>query len=683
VSIDEVLNHPYLIGGIVAVIILIFFWKAFLWLFGIIIVPDDSIGAVTKKFVIFGSKRNLPDGQIVALEGEAGYQAETLSPGLHMGLWPWQYTIDLIKFTVIPQGKIGVVQAADGKPLPRGRIIARDVDCDYFQDARAFLKGAGERGPQMKVIPPGTFRINPLLFNVNLADTTEIPQGKIGVVEAHDGVPLPVGRIIAHGIDCDSYQDAKAFYEKGGERGPQAKVIPPGNYRINPVLFGVRLEAVAEVPDNKIGIVTTKEGAPLPNGEIAGGEIVGHNLFQNPDAFIAAGGTKGLQEQVLMAGRYFLNPQFASLEIVDMTLVPIANVGVVIAYIGKEGKDVTGDSFKHGNLVTKGEKGVWVDPLDPGKYPINPYTHKVVNVPTANVVLNWATGKTEAHRLDANLSTITVRSADGFKFNLDVSQIIHIPRNDAPKVIARFGDMSALVTQVLEPTIGNYFRNAAQGSDIIEFLKNRTARQAEAREAISMALKEYNVGAVDTLIGDIVPPDELMRTLTDRKIAEQERVTYETQRQAQGVRQELQQATALADTQARVVDAERKVQIAGYEANAAVKTAEGAARSKTINAEADAGVLRLIGDAEGSKIKAVGSAEAEVIRLKVAVMDPSNYAFVQVSEAFAKGNVKIVPDVVAGGGEGMGGLIGAMLGNMLKDRHDAKGKAEEKAGTAM
>ncbi len=63
---------------------------------------------------------------------------------------------------------------------------------------------------------------------------------------------------------------------------------------------------------------------------------------------------------------------------------------------------------------------MWVDPLDPGKYPINPYTHKVSNVPTANVVLNWATGKSEAHRLDANLSTITVRSADGLKFNLDI-----------------------------------------------------------------------------------------------------------------------------------------------------------------------------------------------------------------------------------------------------------------------
>ncbi len=679
---EFVLGNLGLIGGIALAIVILLFWKAFLWLFGVIIVPDDSLGTVTKKFVIFGANSKLPDGQIVALEGEAGYQADSLSPGLHMGLWPWQYTIDLYKFTVIPQGNIGVVQACDGKPLPSGRVIARDVDCNFFQDARAFLQSGGERGPQMKVVPPGTYRINPLLFTVQLFDATEIPQGKLGVVEAHDGRPLPIGRVIAGGIDCDSYQDAKAFFDGGGERGPQVKIIPPGNYRINPILFDVRLNDVLDIPENKIGVVTVKEGAPLPTGEIAGGEIPEHNMFQDPDKFIANGGYKGLQEQVLLAGRYFLNPRFATVEIVEMSTVPIANVGVVIAFVGKEGKDVTGDSFKHGNLVSRGEKGVWVDPLDPGKYPINPNTHKVVNVPTANVVLNWATGKSEAHKLDANLSTITVRSADGFKFNLDVAQIIHIPRNDAPKVIARFGDLSALVTQVLEPTIGNYFRNAAQGSDIIDFLKNRSARQEEARNSISAALNEYNVGAVDTLIGDIVPPDELMRTLTDRKIAEQERVTYETQRQAQSVRQDLQQATALADTQARVVDAERKVTIAQFEASAAVKFAEGNAKSKTINAEADATVLRTVGEAEGAKILAVGGAEAKVIEQKVSSMEAGNYAVVQVAEALAKGGIKIVPDIVAGGStDGLGGgLTTVLLGNLI--HQDYAKRLSGKSGAA-
>jgi uncharacterized membrane protein YqiK len=174
----------------------------------------------------------------------------------------------------------------------------------------------------------------------------------------------------------------------GGERGPQVSIIPNGQYRINPRLFSVKAVEVVDVPDNMVGVVTTKEGASLSTGEIAGKEVSGHNLYQNGQAFLDAGGFKGLQEQVILAGRYFINPMFATVEIVEMTKVPIANAGVVIAYVGEEGKDVTGDSFKHGNLVKKGQKGVWVEPLDPGKYPINPYTHKVECVPTANVVRN-------------------------------------------------------------------------------------------------------------------------------------------------------------------------------------------------------------------------------------------------------------------------------------------------------
>ncbi|MEN3113534.1 SPFH domain-containing protein [Uliginosibacterium paludis] len=662
------LEHINAVIAVAVILILLIGYKWVLWLFGVIIVPDDSLGVVTKKFVLFGARKSLPDGRIIALDGEAGYQADTLPPGLHIALWPWQYTVDLVKFFTVPPDKIGVVEACDGEPLPSGRIIAQQIACDSYQDARAFLQSGGMRGPQMAVVPPGTYRINPLLFTVTLDGALTIPPGKVGVVEALDGKQLPSGRIIARQVECNSFQDGHAFLEGGGERGPQMGVITPGTYRINPRLFEVQLAEVLDIPQNKVGIVTTKEGEPLAAGEIAGPAVEGHNMFQNPQAFVTNGGRKGLQEQVLLAGRYFINPRFATVEVVDMVEVPIAHVGVVIAFVGKEGRDVTGESFRHGNLVSRGEKGVWVEPLDPGKYPINPYTHKVTNVPTANVVLNWATGKTEAHNLDANLSTISVRSADGFKFNLDVSQIIHIPRNDAPKVIARFGSMSALVTQVLEPTIGNYFRNAAQSSDVIDFLKHRSNRQDEARQSIATALKEYNVGAVDTLIGDIVPPEDLMKTLTDRKIAEQERVTYDTQRQAQDVKQQLEQATALAATQARVVDAERQVTIAEFNARATVKSAEGSASAKKINAEADANVLRTVGEAEAAKTQAVGGAEAEVIKLKIASMESGNYAMVQVAEALAKAGVKLVPDIVAGGGSGAGGtLVDVLLGNLIRD----------------
>jgi uncharacterized membrane protein YqiK len=584
-----------------AALALILGYKFFIRILGMVIVPNNAVGIVTKKFGLNGRRSNLPDGKIVALEGEAGIQADTLAPGLHCWLWPWQFSVHLVGFTTVAEGQIGIVESRDGVPLSGGRVLAQRVDSDSYQNARAFLTNGGQRGPQISVIPPGTYRINTSLFTV-----AQVP--------------------------------------------------------------------VLEISDNRVGVITTKEGRSLPTGEIAGTRVDGHNSFQNGEAFVLAGGYKGLQEEVLLAGRYFINPQFATVELVNMTEVPIAHAGVVIAYVGEVGRDVTGAAFRHGNLVEKGKKGVWADPLDPGRYAINPRTHRVENVPTANVVLNWATGKTEAHRLDEKLSTITVRSSDGFKFNLDVSQIIHIPRNDAPKVIARFGSMVNLVTQVLEPTIGNYFRNAAQGSDVIEFLKKRAERQADAKDKIGAALADYNVGAVDTLIGDITPPDDLMKTLTDRKIAEQERVTYETQRQAEVVRKELQQARALADTQAKVVDSERSVAIAEFAAQASVKKAEGEAKARTAIAEADANVLKLVGAAEAEKTQLVGLAEAAVIKQKVAATNQENYVSVEIARALAGSGQKLVPDIIAGGGVGGGSgstIVEMLAASMFKSRLDA------------
>jgi uncharacterized membrane protein YqiK len=280
-------------------------------------------------------------------------------------------------------------------------------------------------------------------------------------------------------------------------------------------------------------------------------------------------------------------------------------------------------------------------------------------------------GRVLARTVECN----SFQDARGFTFNLDVSQIIHVPRNDAPKVIARFGTMANLVTQVLEPTIGNYFRNAAQTSDVIEFLKKRSERQAEAKAAIGAALTEYNVNAIDTLIGDITPPEALMKTLTDRKIAEQEHVTYKIQQLAEETRKDLQQAKAMADTQARVVDSERSVTIAKFGAEAAIEDARGQAQSKKINAEADANVIITVGNAEASKTQAVGTAEADVIKLKIDSMESGNYAVVQVMQALAQNKVQLVPQIVAGGGGSQGGtLVDVLLANLLRDNLKAGGK---------
>ena len=51
-----------------------------------------------------------------------------------------------------------MVDAKDGAPLSK-RVFGREVDCDAFQNARGFLLKGGQRGPQIAIIPPGTYRV--------------------------------------------------------------------------------------------------------------------------------------------------------------------------------------------------------------------------------------------------------------------------------------------------------------------------------------------------------------------------------------------------------------------------------------------------------------------------------------------------------------------------------------------
>ena len=129
------------------------------------IIRADQSGLVIKKF-----GASLPSGRIIACNGEAGYQARMLSPGWHFGYWRWRYRIVNVPVSIVEPGEIALVVAADGAAIPSERMLAREVACDNFQDAEAFLRGGGERGRQLGFLTAGTYRINPALFDVVTAD---------------------------------------------------------------------------------------------------------------------------------------------------------------------------------------------------------------------------------------------------------------------------------------------------------------------------------------------------------------------------------------------------------------------------------------------------------------------------------------------------------------------------------
>ena len=351
---------------------------------------------------------------------------------------------------------------------------------------------------------------------------------------------------------------------------------------------------------------------------------------------------------MLLSGSWNLNPWLVQVEPVPLVEVPIGYVGVVVSYVGREHLDVSGDEFTHGDLVERGRKGVWMEPLLPGKHPLNTKVMKVELVPTTNIVLNWAQ-QTEAHHYDARLSSIVVRSKDGFSFSLDVSQIIHIGMRNAPRVISRVGSMQNLVDHVLQPTVGNYFRNSAQEVSVLEFLSARSDRQRHAFEDIKGAIEAYDVECIDTLVGDIAPPAELMKTQTDRKIAEELERTYEVQREAQVARQALERETAVANLQGEVVRSEQMVKVAQQNALAAAEQARGEGNAIELRAQGQAASVRLAGDAEATALRAVGAAKAEAYKLGIAAVGEAGYTAMQIATIVGEHHVKVVPEIAVSG----------------------------------
>ena len=190
-------------------------------------VASDQTGVVVRTL---GDE--LPAGHIVAVSGEKGPQAKVLGPGWHFGYWPWSYEVEKVGTVLVPNGQIGVVTALDGKVLPGGSVFAPAwKSADDMLDATKFLAdGTGYRGPQLTILTPGNYRINPRLFKVEMRPVTLVAAGEVAVVKANAGdIYTGTEKISVNGVDIvpQSY------------RGIWRQPLLPGAYNLHPEAFQV------------------------------------------------------------------------------------------------------------------------------------------------------------------------------------------------------------------------------------------------------------------------------------------------------------------------------------------------------------------------------------------------------------------------------------------------------------
>ncbi len=616
-------------------LVLLVLFAGFVWK-GVVLIRDNHVGILTRKML--GNK--MPEGQIIAHTGEIGIQAQTMMPGLY---WrnPVIWKVEKVTMTDIGPDEIGVVESVDGQPISPGRLLGDEIPCNSYQDAPVFLANGGRKGPQVGILRPGTYRINTKVFSINKHPVISIPKEKVGIAVALDGTPLPPGYIIApKPIEekTDTYpkvlwhrffQDGQAFIDSSGYRGPQLDTLQPGKYYINPLLFKVELYDVAEVPPGYVAVLRSNIGAELEKG----GPIPSETAIP-PDL------AQPVHEEV-------------------ETLLK----------------------------ADRNTRGIWKDPVAPGKYNLNFIAFTPYLVPTSAVTIDWAAssqvrgehivppevrprlerkddsgakvieaGETEKATEFFKFSQLRVTSKDGFQLDVDVRMIIRIRPEHAAFVIARFGSVPNLIEQIVHPLIDSSFRNKAGEKKAIEFVQSRYELQHEALEKAREEFKQYHVEAQNLLIAYIAVDQTLLKTQTDKEIALQQQEQYREQALAQEKRIEVEQKKAQADKQTDVISAKLSIQIAADRADALRRESEGIRDATKAKA-----------DGVAYEQREVGKGTADAYRAQNEVLGPELLALLKVLKEVADGKVKITPDVLVTGGDNQGGgLFNAWLATMLR-----------------
>lgn len=614
------MTYLFIALGIIAGLILI------IWLAGFRIIPNNKIGIVEKWWSLKGSLNE----EIIALNGESGFQPNVLRGGIHF-LTPLMYRVHINSLVTVNQGEIAYVFARDGEPLPGTQTLGRVVlESHNFQNVKGFLQNKGQKGIQRSILREGTYAFNLAQF-----------------------VILTKDKMFSLNLEKGESATIKTMSDKIHERQGFDPIIIKGI-------------------DDLLGVVTVHDGPSLSQDHIVA-PIVGdersdeanyHNNFQDIEKFLSAGGFRGRQYQVLTEGTYFINRMFATIELTPKTFIPVGSVGVVISYTGEHGADTSGDDYRHGELVEKGYRGIWKDPLTPGKYAFNIYAGKIVEVPTTNIILKWISNEGGEHLFDTNLKEVSLITKDAFEPSLPLSVVLHIDYMKAPYVIQRFGDIKMLVDQTLDPMVSAYFKNIGQSKTLIELLQERSNIQEVSSLEMKKKFAHYNIELEEVLIGTPSSSTKdnkieiILDQLRDRQVASEQIETYNQQEKAAVKERELNEALSKAAEQKSLTQSEINIKVQDNEGRAAYQRSLHDAEKVKAMSKAEAEKIRSIAIAEAEREAKIGISKAIAVNEQVKAYGGPKYQVLQdivtkYTTAIEKGQIQIVPNtyVNMGGSE--------------------------------
>ena len=545
--------------GILAAIVL-----GWVWCCCRFYVPAGHMAIVTAK-----TGDPLPPGAILAEDGQKGVRREPLAEGRHF-LNPITHDWRIVPITRIPAGSVGLVTSKNGKELPSGEILAPDHD---------------SKGVWKDVLGPGSYRLNPEGYTVDVLNAINIPIGYVGVVTSQTGKPAAAG-----------------LFAGPGEKGVLEKVLQPGLYYVNPRAYQVD---VVEIGMNQVSIVGKSGTVVLTKAQSQSANGLGDLQRQT------------LAKQVQKRAEYVTNN--ADLGIVD------EDSARNFSNFSLSSLASPATEFQRGaNAAAKAKAKVQMNGSVPAQ-----------SLPASDSV---AFGMNQF---------VQFPSSDGFAIMLDMTVEFELMPENISKIFMLYGDLPAVVSKILMPQILSISRMKGSDYKARDFIdgEGRQKFQQEMTEELVRVMKEKSIVVRNAIVRHVEVPGEILEPIQSAAIAKEQDLTNVTAQETEKRRAELNTETAKVDQLRREVEQETAKLVATIAAETKKDVAGIAADAKLAVAKIDldcakiqAQIIETKGAADVQARFAVESEEARgKQRIAGAFKDRSLWADLKFAEALNPG----------------------------------------------
>ena len=512
----------------------------------------------------------------------------------------------------VPEGCMAVVTAKTGRPLPPGQILAEK----------------GEKGVLREVLGEGRHFLDPVNNEWKVVPATTIPLGSVGVVTSKVGKELPPGDILA---------------PDDLSKGVWRRVLGPGTYRLNPEGYDIAVLSAVSIPIGYVGVVTSLAGEPAPEGSFAGP------------------GQKGVREQALQPGLYYVNPRAHQVDLVEVGMNQVSIMGragsVVLTKSQVSNASSALDELQQNALNRQQAiRDQWVSANEGFQNAAEANRNIALNAavpaaaaapvrkpapnarlaggrargdqktalsyaePAADAPAVAAAGTVPASSLPQSDAVafgmdqfVQFPSSDGFSILIDMTVEFEILPAEISRVYMLYGDLPAVVGKIILPQILSVSRIKGSGYKAREFIdgEGRQKFQEEMTRELVSVLGEKHILVRNAIVRHVEVPADILAPMQAASESKEQDLTNRT-------RQETAKKQALLNTEVALVaqlrreveqETEKLVATIGAETRRAVATTNAATKVRV----AQIGLERAKVEAQAAKVKGEAAVQAEFL----------------------------------------------------------------------